>query len=161
MIVADILIADPAWEQALPEIAALVDQAARATPGEGEAAILLTDDLAVRALNARFRGRDSATNVLSFPAEAPAVAVPPEAMHLGDIALALGVCEAEAQAQGKPLADHVRHLVIHGLLHLLGYDHVDNAEAEAMEGLERDILRRMDVPDPYGDAWQDRNLDPL
>jgi len=104
----------------------------------------------VRDLNARFRGKDSPTNVLSFPAG------PNPMGHLGDVALAFGVCESEARAQGKPLADHLRHLVVHGLLHLLGYDHEDEAEGDVMEALERSILSRMGVPDPYGETVHDR-----
>ena len=105
--------------------------------------ILLTDDDSVRDLNARFRGKDYATNVLSFPAPQN-----PEG-HLGDIALAVGVCAREAAEQGKPHVHHLQHLVAHGVLHLLGYDHETDAEAEHMEGLERVILAGLGVPDPY------------
>lgn len=105
--------------------------------------ILLTDDAAIRDLNGRFRSKDAATNVLSFPA--PETARP----HLGDIALAHGVCAQEAAAQGKALADHLSHLVVHGVLHLLGYDHQADAPAEAMEAMERDILSKLGVADPY------------
>ena len=105
--------------------------------------VLLTDDAALQDLNARFRGKDKLTNVLSFPA--PESARP----HLGDVALAYGVCTAEAQAQGKSLAAHLMHLTAHGVLHLLGYDHETEAEAEAMEGLERAILAGLGLPDPY------------
>ena len=116
------------------------------SPSRGKAVdltILLTDDIAVQDLNARFRGKDAATNVLSFPA------LPTAAPHLGDIALAHGVCAAEAVAQGKPLADHLSHLVVHGVLHLLGYDHQAEASAETMEAMERDILSTLGIPDPY------------
>ena len=105
--------------------------------------VLLTDDAAVQDLNARFRGKDAPTNVLSFPA--PATAHP----HLGDIAVAHGVCAREAAAQGKTLADHLSHLVVHGVLHLLGYDHQADATADAMEAMERDILSKLGVADPY------------
>jgi probable rRNA maturation factor len=105
--------------------------------------ILLTSDEAVRALNARFRGHDKPTNVLSFPA--PESAHP----HLGDIALAYGVCAAEAESQGKPLAHHLTHLTVHGVLHLLGYDHETESEAEAMEALERTLVARFGIADPY------------
>ena len=114
----------------------------------GPVTILLTDDATVRDLNARFRGKDYDTNVLSFPAAPqPGQAGPPP---LGDLALAFGVCAAEAAAQGKTLADHLRHLIVHGALHLLGHDHEDDSEAEAMEGLEREILAGLGVADPYG-----------
>ena len=110
--------------------------------GEADVAILLTDDETVRDLNARFRGKDAPTNVLSFPsgmADGP----------LGDIALAYGVCAREAAEQGKPLAHHLSHLVAHGVLHLLGFDHQDEDEAEAMEAQERTVLEGLGVPDPY------------
>jgi probable rRNA maturation factor len=135
-----------AWSSALPNAEALVRQAAGAALGErsqGGVAILLTDDAAVRDLNARFRAVDAPTNVLAFPAAAN-----PEGA-IGDVALAFGVCEREARAQGKPLADHLRHLVIHGVLHLLGYDHQDDTEASVMESRERELLARLGVPDPY------------
>jgi probable rRNA maturation factor len=135
---------DPAWTTALPGALALAERAAAAAlaGAAGEVAILLTGDAAVRALNARFRGHDRSTNVLSFSA-------PPGGGSLGDIALAFGVCADEARAQGKPLADHLQHLVVHGALHLLGLDHADEVGAEAMEARERAILADLGVPDPY------------
>ncbi|MBI1200763.1 MAG: rRNA maturation RNase YbeY [Phenylobacterium sp.] len=105
--------------------------------------ILLTDDETVRELNARFRQKDSATNVLSFPAPRN-----PE-RHLGDIALAYGVCAREAAEQGKRFEHHLMHLTVHGVLHLLGYDHIGDDDAEAMESLERAVLAGLGVPDPY------------
>jgi probable rRNA maturation factor len=105
--------------------------------------VLLTDDEGVRDLNARFRDRDRPTNVLSFPAAESA------APHLGDLVLAYGVCAAEAEAQGKTLADHLSHLTVHGVLHLLGRDHEAEDEAETMEGEERSILASLGVADPY------------
>ena len=139
-----------AWAGALPETEAVVDRATKAALGavEGDIVVLLTDDAAVRDLNARFRDKDKATNVLSFPA--PENAAP----HLGDIVLAYGVCAAEAQTQGKTLADHLSHLVVHGVLHLLGRDHEDDGEAEEMEAEEREILAQIGVADPYS-AEQD------
>lgn len=134
-----------AWTGALPEAEAVVERAAQAALGavEGDIVVLLTDDAAVRALNGRFRDKDRPTNVLSFPA--PENAFP----HLGDIVLAFGVCATEAEAQGKTLADHLSHLVVHGVLHLLGRDHEDDAEAEEMEAEEREILTQIGVADPY------------
>jgi probable rRNA maturation factor len=105
--------------------------------------VLLTDDETVRDLNDRFRHKNAATNVLSFPAHETATG------HLGDIALAYGVCAREAGEQGKPLAAHLQHLVAHGVLHLVGYDHEDEADAEIMENLERRILSQLGLPDPY------------
>ncbi len=134
-----------AWTGALPGAEAVVERAVQAALGtvEGDIVVLLTDDAAVRALNGRFRDKDKPTNVLSFPA--PENAFP----HLGDIVLAYGVCATEAEAQGKTLADHLSHLVVHGVLHLLGRDHEDDAEAEEMEAEERDILAQIGVADPY------------
>ena len=134
-----------AWTGALRDAEAVVDRAAQAALGavEGDIVVLLTDDAAVRELNGRFRDKDRPTNVLSFPA--PENAFP----HLGDIVLAYGVCATEAEAQGKTLANHLSHLVVHGVLHLLGRDHEDDAEAEEMEAEERDILAQIGVADPY------------
>ncbi len=139
----DIEIEDPAWSAALPNAEQLALEAAEAATAEGGLAILLTDDAAVAELNQRFRDKAGPTNVLSFPAPAN-----PE-NHLGDIALAYGVCAREAAEQGKPLAHHLQHLVAHGVLHLVGYDHQTETEAEEMETLERRILAGLDVPDPY------------
>jgi probable rRNA maturation factor len=144
----DIEVEDEAWRQALPDVEALVERAVAAALAEAEegadgVVVLLASDEAVRELNAQFRGQDKATNVLSFPAP------PNPEGHLGDIALAYGVCAREAEAQGKRIADHLQHLVAHGALHLLGYDHTDDADAERMEGLERVILAGLGVADPY------------
>jgi probable rRNA maturation factor len=106
--------------------------------------LFLTGDTQIRALNAAFRGKDVATNVLAFPA------APSAKPHLGDVALAYGVCTREAQAQGKSLAAHFLHLTIHGVLHLLGYDHETDADAASMEALERALLAGFGVRDPYG-----------
>lgn len=144
----DIEIEDVAWSAALPDAEALTRAAAEAAlqsegaDGEG-VTLLLTDDAAVQELNGRFRQKDAPTNVLSFPAPHN-----PE-KHLGDVALAFGVCSREAAEQGKPLAAHLQHLVVHGVLHLLGYDHMTDAEAEAMEGLERVVLAGLGIADPY------------
>lgn len=142
----EVEIEDEAWTAALPDAEGFVLQAARAALGDrsaGGLAILLTDDETIRDLNARFRAKDAPTNVLAFPAGRN-----PEGA-LGDVALAFGVCEREARAQGKPLADHLRHLVIHGVLHLIGYDHQEDAEAKAMESRERELLAGLGVSDPY------------
>lgn len=138
-------IEDEAWTAAVADAEAQVVAAARAALEgvDGEIVILLTDDETVHDLNARFRGKDRPTNVLSFPA--PETARP----HLGDLVLALGVCVAEAEQQGKTVGDHLSHLVVHGVLHLLGHDHEDDAEAETMEAKERAILSTLGVADPY------------
>ena len=109
-------------------------------------ALLLTDDAAVRRLNAQWRGIDKPTNVLSFPPAPGGGAV----KSLGDIAIAYETTAREAQAEDKPFADHLAHLCVHGFLHLMGYDHEQEAQAETMESLERVILARLGVPDPYG-----------
>ena len=141
----EVEIEDAAWTSALPDAAAVAERAATAALGtvEGDVVVLLTDDATVQDLNARFRDRDRPTNVLSFPAADSA------APHLGDLVLAFGVCAAEAAAQGKSLADHLSHLTVHGVLHLLGRDHVDEAEADEMEAEERSILASLGVADPY------------
>ena len=154
----EVSIQDEAWTAALPDAAALAAVAAKAAlaevggPAAGDVAILLADDAAIRALNARFRGQDRATNVLSFPAG------PGSRGQAGDVALAHGVCAAEAAAQGKTLAQHLQHLIAHGVLHLCGYDHEDDARAVVMEGLERRILAGLGAPDPYA-AEQDAEAD--
>jgi probable rRNA maturation factor len=122
-------------------------QAAEAAPGQradGALAVLLTDDAAVRRLNATWRGLDKPTNVLSFPA-------PPNdpSGALGDIAIAFETTAREAAAEHKPLAHHLSHLAVHGFLHLIGYDHEQDAQAEEMETLERKVLAGLGVPDPY------------
>jgi len=150
------------WHRALPETETWIATLARRTleaacPGIGPAgiSILLTDDAAVRELNRTWRGKDSPTNVLSFPATETAEGALPEPefdgvpLELGDIALAYETCERESQAQGKRFADHVAHLVLHGVLHLLGYDHLDDDQALRMEALEIRILAGLGIADPY------------
>ncbi|MFN4040609.1 MAG: rRNA maturation RNase YbeY [Brevundimonas sp.] len=140
----EVEVEDEAW-RAIDAVEAIVERAAQAALGtvQGDVVVLLTDDAAVAEINGRFRDKDRPTNVLSFPA--PDSARP----HLGDLILASGVCAAEAAAQGKSLADHLTHLTVHGVLHLLGSDHEDDAEAEAMEAEERTILAALGVADPY------------
>jgi len=125
-----------------------------------EIALLACDDDRIAELNSEFRGKPVATNVLSWPAEDLAAEEPggipdmPEAdftgeIPLGDIAIAYDTCAAEAAAAGKPLADHLRHLVVHGVLHLLGYDHIRDQDATLMEQVEVDILGKLGLSDPY------------
>jgi probable rRNA maturation factor len=115
-------------------------------PG-AELCIHLADDAHIRQLNARWRGLDKATNVLSFPA-ADAARIE-EARLLGDIVLAFETVAREAEAEGKPIVDHYRHLVVHGFLHLIGFDHERDDEAQRMEAMETRILARLGVADPY------------
>ncbi len=113
-----------------------------------ELAIVLTDDSTIRELNRTWRQRDEPTNVLSFPAT-PAAA---PAAHLGDIVIAFETTAREALAEEKPFANHLTHLAVHGYLHLLGYDHESDREADVMEAMERTILARLDMPDPYSNS---------
>lgn len=136
------------WTDAVDDVEAVVERAALAVLGDkaGGVVILLTDDETVRDLNDRFRGKDRPTNVLSFPAADMPGANP---QPLGDIVLAYGVCATEAEEQSKTLRNHLTHLVVHGLLHLLGRDHEVDADAEAMEAEERTLLATLGVADPY------------
>ena len=121
----------------------------------GEVVVLGCDDARIAALNADFRGKPRATNVLSWPSvehlphEPGARPDLPDEEELGDIAIAYETCLAEAQAQQKPVADHVTHLLVHATLHLLGYDHLNDPDAETMEAAERSILAELNIPDPY------------
>lgn len=118
------------------------------TGNPSEVSLLFTDNATIKELNAQWRAKDKPTNVLSFPAFPikPGMSLMP---LLGDIVLAFETVESEAKQEHKPFDNHVSHLVVHGLLHLLGYDHETDAEAEEMEGLERKILARLAIPDPY------------
>jgi probable rRNA maturation factor len=142
---ADIRIAvlDPRWRRALARTESVVRQAAMAaleSSASGPIAIALGDDAMLRDLNRDYRGKDKPTNVLSFATSTGA----------GDMALAFETCAREARAQRKSFARHVRHLVVHGTLHLRGFDHETAHQAVAMEARERRVLRRLGQPDPYG-----------
>ena len=171
----DTQIEDDRWTQA--DLAGLAERAARATldhlgldPDLYVVSLLGCNDARIAVLNAEFRGKPLPTNVLSWPAqdlaaeedgEAPyvpddtpqddpfAVDIEEEGIALGDIAIAWETCQREATETGKPFADHVTHLVVHGTLHLLGYDHLRDKDATLMETIEVVILGRMGVPDPY------------
>jgi probable rRNA maturation factor len=123
--------------------------AAGEKPAEREVAVLFTDDQSMAAINAAWRGRDKPTNVLSFPAPDDMPLPEAVARPLGDIVLASGVVAREAREQGKTLRDHTAHLIVHGVLHLVGFDHEDDADAEDMERLEAAILKGLGIPDPY------------
>ncbi len=131
------------WQGREQGLAQALEAAARAEGVAGTVSLLLGDDRAVSALNKQFRGKDGPTNVLSFP---PAGAA---SGFLGDIALAAETIVEEAQFQGKSFENHAAHLVVHGFLHLLGYDHMDPADAEKMEARERAILLSIGIEDPY------------
>jgi len=150
----DFLTDDDAW-LALPEREVLAHRAVHAVfealgapVPESELSVVFTSDESVAELNGAWRGKAGPTNVLSFPA---APGPRPEPGTLGDIVLAAGVVRAEADAQGKPLANHTVHLIIHGMLHLLGHDHAEDATAETMERLEAEAMARLGLPDPYGE----------
>ena len=116
--------------------------------GRSELSVVFSDDAHIRMLNAEWRGKDKPTNVLSFPAF-PFVQGGPLPPMLGDIVLAAETVSREAALEDKPVQNHITHLVIHGLLHLLGHDHETDAEAEEMEAIERAALARLAIPDPY------------
>ncbi|MCW5752371.1 MAG: rRNA maturation RNase YbeY [Alphaproteobacteria bacterium] len=149
------------WADFLPQAARLARRAGRAalaasglrTAKRIEVSLLLSDDRRVRALNRRWRAKDRPTNVLAFPAGAPAPRGAP--LVLGDVVLALETVRREARLQGKKPADHFQHLVVHGVLHLAGHDHETAAEAGVMESLETRILRRLGIADPYLEAEED------
>lgn len=160
----EVSIACSAWLVGCPDAEAIAGAAARLTlalapRGRSIAAgsclaigIRLTGDNEQRQLNLAYRGKDAPTNVLSFPLAHITDPAPPNSpVLLGDVVLALETVRQEAEAQQKPLADHLRHLVVHGVLHLLGFDHESDVEAAAMEAREIEILARLGVPDPYGD----------
>ncbi len=143
----------PSHEQMERWITAALE--ADASREEAEVSVCVVDDAESQELNHRYRGKDKPTNVLSFPAD-----LPPELNLplLGDLVVCAPVVEKEAAAQGKALEAHWAHMLVHGTLHLLGYDHIDPAEAEVMESLETRILTRLHYPAPYADdgSEQDR-----
>lgn len=153
------VIEDPRWR--MLDLPVLAGRAARATfdhlmLGQGwSIAVLACDDGRIAALNADFRASFRPTNVLSWPSEERAATLaggdpaPPDGSELGDIAIAYDTCAAEARTAGRPMADHVTHLIVHGVLHLLGYDHERDPDAALMERHERDILCALGISDPY------------
>lgn len=162
----DIVIEDDRWEAlGLEPLATRAVVAALEELGLGQAGFTLClmgcDDARIAELNADFRGKPQPTNVLSWPSEERAAETPGTAPdlpepgdpddpeELGDIALAYETCAAEAAAAGKPMSDHVTHLVVHGFLHLLGYDHVEPDDGDLMEATEVAILARLGLSDPY------------
>ena len=139
---------DLGWRDVMADIEAVAVQAAAALPaqlfpqGESEVSLVLMDDAGVKRLNHDYRGQDKPTNILSFPAvQAPGL--------LGDIVLARETVTAEAEASGKTMPHHLSHLIIHGLLHLLGYDHIAADEAEVMEAIEITALAKLGIANPY------------
>lgn len=159
----DCIIEDPRWDEAGLE--PLAEAAVAATlsrlglePSVFVVSLLGCDDARIAALNGEFRGRDGATNVLSWPSaergaqaagEMPQAPDPGREAELGDIAIAYETCAREARETGRTLVQHATHLVVHGTLHLLGYDHERGADATLMEGLEVEILGKLGIDDPY------------
>jgi probable rRNA maturation factor len=123
-----------------------------AEQGPYEATLVLSDDSEMRTLNRTWRGKDASTNVLSFPSGLPAGETQGESYPLGDVVLAGETVLREAGQQGIPVADHVAHLVVHGMLHLLGHDHERDDDAERMEALETKVLAGLGIADPYAEA---------
>ena len=158
----EVLVVAECW-QTEPDAEAVIHRAidaaaeiADADVGEAELAIMLTDDTGIRTLNNNWRGIDKPTNVLSFPALQPTAGAPADAPRmLGDIAIAYETTRKEADDEEKPFDHHLSHLAVHGFLHLIGYDHEKDDDAEAMEGLEREILAQLGIPDPYADRDPD------
>jgi probable rRNA maturation factor len=147
----DILLDSPLWDNvpaaqdAIRE--AIYVAAERASAPAGELVVLLTDDVAMQKLNRDWRGIDKPTNVLSFPATAPASGV--QTAMLGDIVIAYETLDRECRAEGEAFLHHLSHLTVHGFLHLMGYDHQTDSDAAAMERMEVAILGRLQIPDPY------------
>jgi probable rRNA maturation factor len=148
----DVVVESSLWDahpQAEDVVVRAFAAAAPADLGKAEVAVLLADDARVREMNAQWRGKDAATNVLSFPAATATPGPGDTPRHLGDIVIAYETVAAEARAENKPFDHHLAHLVVHGFLHLLGYDHLTDDEADHMERQECDILAKLAIPDPY------------
>jgi probable rRNA maturation factor len=160
----DILVSAPAWTRALSSASRIIRRAAHAAWTGGapaalkrranaaELSIALVSDAAIRKLNAAYRRKDKPTNVLSFPAGGNDGLRGPAALILGDVVIAYGTVAKEAKAAGKSLKDHLSHMVVHGVLHLLGYDHEVASDAKTMERLETKILSELGIEDPYREA---------
>ena len=155
----EVLVTAACW-QAEPEAEAIILRAidaaaAHVNTGIGvfELAVMLTDDAGIQTLNKNWRGQDKPTNVLSFPALPPTGPIGPNdpPRMLGDIAIAYETVRREADDEGKAFDHHLSHLAVHGYLHLVGYDHENEADAEDMESLEREVLSHLGIPDPYAD----------
>lgn len=161
---ADITIEDDHWQEAIADLQTLANRICQRVLDEVklsdhvetcEVSFVFTDNPTIRGLNNDYRGKDSATNVLSFPCfdvkpdDYSELSESPAPVTLGDIIIAYDVVKQEAKKQGKRFEDHVNHLLIHGLLHLLGYDHIDDDDAKRMEALEIAILDKLGIKNPY------------
>ncbi|MEL6958993.1 MAG: rRNA maturation RNase YbeY [Pseudomonadota bacterium] len=157
----EVILEDPRWGNLNPLAERAVDAAmagAGLDPDAFEVSLLACDDARIAALNADFRQKGAPTNVLSWPSEErgaetdgdrPDAPDLPMDAELGDIAISYDTCAREAEEAGKPFDHHVTHLIIHGTLHLLGFDHIRDGDAALMEELETEILGNLDIPDPY------------
>jgi probable rRNA maturation factor len=157
--VTEVLVVADCW-QTEPDAEAVIHRAINAAAefvdtdvGDAELAVMLTDDAGIRTLNSNWRGIDKPTNVLSFPALQPDGEWKPgdAPRMLGDIAIAYETMRREADEEHKPFDHHLSHLAVHGFLHLVGYDHENDGDAEEMEALETQILAHLGIPDPYAD----------
>ena len=153
-VTADIVVESDLWQtepRAEATVAAAISAAATHSTRDGEVSILLADDSAVREVNKQWRGLDKPTNVLSFPA----ADTPATQGHLGDIVIAYETLQRECEAEGRSFLHHLAHLTVHGFLHLIGYDHETDAQADEMEALESRIMVGMNLPDPWQDSPPD------
>jgi probable rRNA maturation factor len=153
LVVAECWQHEPDAEAVIQRAIAAAVESVDADVGDAELAVMLTDDPGIRTLNNNWRGIDKPTNVLSFPAlQTEGARKPGDAPRmLGDVAIAYETTRREADAEGKPFEHHLSHLAIHGFLHLIGYDHENDADADEMESLETEILQQLGIPDPYAD----------
>jgi probable rRNA maturation factor len=157
--ITEVLVVAECWqneadaEAVIHRAIATAAEIADADVGEAELAVMLTDDIGIRTLNNNWRGIDRPTNVLSFPALQPTGPSSPDdaPRMLGDIAIAYETMQREARDEQKPFDHHLSHLAVHGFLHLIGYDHENDADAEIMETLESKILAQLGITDPYTD----------
>ena len=154
LVVADAWQNEPDAETAIQRAIAVAAEMVDADTGGAELAVMLTDDTGIRTLNNNWRGIDKPTNVLSFPALQPTAEARWEddaPRMLGDIAIAYETTRREADDEQKPFDHHLTHLAVHGFLHLIGYDHEKDQDADTMEALETEILMQLGIPDPYAD----------
>jgi probable rRNA maturation factor len=157
--ISEVLVTAECWhteagaESVIKRAIAAAAEIADAAVSNAELAVMLTDDAGIRTLNSNWRGIDKPTNVLSFPALQPTgpSGFDDQPRMLGDIAIAYETTRREADDEQKPFDHHLSHLAVHGFLHLIGYDHENDADADAMESLETKILAQLDIPDPYAD----------
>jgi probable rRNA maturation factor len=153
LVVADCWRSEPGAETVIQRAIAAAAETVEADVSQAELAVMLTDDAGIRTLNSNWRGIDKPTNVLSFPALQPTGRSGPDAAPrmLGDIAIAYQTARMEADDEQKPFEHHLSHLAVHGFLHLIGYDHEKDDDAETMETLEAEILAQLGIPDPFAD----------